>query len=288
VIYHSPVLRWIRFGDAGFKKEKGDKSACHALEKVKAALTARGILSTDSYSLANGSYLTLRRDHRHVDDILRAGAITASALSANLIPMMRCRQIEIEHCFKLVMSGLSEGEGVQSSLCRWLTRSFHDGATTESFVDARVDDFERDCLVFHMSDWTRVLAAGDRLVSEFRGDSPSIHRPQLLLALNNNGVWRPKSLSQTFQDDASSVNTALASLRAEMQELKRETRVSLNQANSRFQRSQSRFRRSTPLSTRSTLASPIMLLLSSSNPRSRGLVPSLYKCRWIWPSTGTQ
>ncbi|KAJ7243122.1 hypothetical protein B0H12DRAFT_838919 [Mycena haematopus] len=79
-----------------------------------------------------------------------------------------------------------------------------------------------------MSDWastTRVLAAGDKLVSEFRSDSPSIHRPQLLLAFNNNGVWRPKSLTQTFQDGAVSVNAGLASIRAELLELKRETRA---------------------------------------------------------------
>ncbi|KAJ7936649.1 hypothetical protein B0H13DRAFT_1853384 [Mycena leptocephala] len=86
------------------RRKKGDESACPALEKVKAALTARGIPSTDSYSLANGSYLTLA-DHRHVDDILSAGAVTVPALSANPIPVMRCRQIEIEHYFELVVSG---------------------------------------------------------------------------------------------------------------------------------------------------------------------------------------
>ncbi|KAJ7939240.1 hypothetical protein B0H13DRAFT_2532625 [Mycena leptocephala] len=112
------------------RRKKGDESACPALEKVKAALTARGIPSTDSYSLANGSYLTLA-DHRHVDDILSAGAVTVPALSANPIPVMRCRQIEIEHYFELVVSGLSEGEGVLSSLCRWLTRSFRDGTTKD-------------------------------------------------------------------------------------------------------------------------------------------------------------
>ncbi|KAJ7814367.1 hypothetical protein B0H13DRAFT_2464854 [Mycena leptocephala] len=47
--------------------------------------------------------------------------------------------------------------------------------------------------------------------------------PSASTGLNNNGVWRPKSLSQTFQDGASSVNNALASLRAEVHELKRET-----------------------------------------------------------------
>ncbi|KAF7336323.1 hypothetical protein MVEN_02180700 [Mycena venus] len=215
-------------GDTGFKKDKGDKSSCPALEKVKTALTARGILVTASCSLPTGSHIGLA-DHRHVDDILAAGAISAPALSPNPIPVMRCRQIEIEHCFELVVSGLSEGEGVQLSLCRWLTRNFRDAATKDSFlVDARVDSYERNCLVFYMSDWastTRVLVAGEKLVSEFRGDSPSIHRPQLLLAFNNNGVWRPKSLSQTFQDGASSVNNAIASLRAEVHELKRETRT---------------------------------------------------------------
>ncbi|KAJ7204064.1 hypothetical protein GGX14DRAFT_523281 [Mycena pura] len=218
----------IRLGDAGFRKEKGDKSSCPALEKVKTALVARGILITDSYSLSNGSYIGLA-DHHHVDDILAAGAISAPAVSPNPIPVTRCRQIEIKNCFELVVSGLSEGEGVQSSLCRWLTRNFRDAVTNESFfVDARVDEYERDCLVFFMSDWAstaRVLAAGERLVSQFKGNSPSIHRPQLLLAFNNNGVWRPKSLAQTFEDGASSVNNALASLRAEVHELKRETRA---------------------------------------------------------------
>ncbi|KAF7364248.1 hypothetical protein MSAN_01084600 [Mycena sanguinolenta] len=218
----------IRFGDAGFKKDKGDKSACPALDKVKVALTARGILSTDSYSLANGSYLTLA-DHHHVDDILSAGAVTVSSISPNPIPVMRCRQIEIQHCFELVVSGISEGEGVQSSICRWLARGFRDAVTNEScFVGARVADYERDCMVFYMADWastSRVLAAGDRIVCEFKTNSPSIHRPQLVLAFNNSGVWRPKSMAQTFQDGANTLNEALNSLRAEVHELKRETRA---------------------------------------------------------------
>ncbi|KAJ7893412.1 hypothetical protein B0H14DRAFT_2334881, partial [Mycena olivaceomarginata] len=218
----------IRFRDAGFKKDKGDKSACPALEKAKAALKARGILSTDSYSLANGSYLTLA-DHCHVDDILSAGVVTVPTLSANPIPVMRCRQIKIENCFELVVSGISEGEGVQSSICRWLARHFRDAVTNEScFVDARVADFERDCLVFHMADWastTRVLAAGDKIVSEFKPNSPSIHCPQLVLAFNNSGVWRPKSMAQTFQDGASTLDAALNSLRAEVHELKWESRA---------------------------------------------------------------
>ncbi|KAJ6615963.1 hypothetical protein B0H10DRAFT_2435209 [Mycena sp. CBHHK59/15] len=195
----------FRIGEAGFKKEKGDKSSCSALEKVKTALTARGILVTDSYSLPTGSYIGLA-NHRHVDDILAAGAITAPALSPNPIPVMRCRQIEIEHCFELVVSGLSEGEGVQSSLCRWLTRNFRDSVTNDSFfVDARVDSFERDCMVFYMADWastTRVLAAGEKLVSQFQCDSPSIHRPQLLLIIDMHssvsmwpGVWGRAGIS---------------------------------------------------------------------------------------------
>ncbi|KAF7372733.1 hypothetical protein MSAN_00478600 [Mycena sanguinolenta] len=208
------------------KKDKGDKSACPALDKVKVALTARRILSTDSYSLANGSYLTLA-DHHHVDDILSAGAVTVSSISANPIPVMHCRQIEIQHCFELVMSGISEGEGVQSSICRWLARGFRDAVTNEScFVGARVADYERDCMVFYMADWastSRVLAAGDRIVSEFKTNSPSIHCPQLVLAFNNSGVWQPKSMAQTFQDGANTLNEALNSLRAEVHELKQET-----------------------------------------------------------------
>ncbi|KAJ7808016.1 hypothetical protein B0H14DRAFT_2380929, partial [Mycena olivaceomarginata] len=216
----------VRFGDAGFKKERGDKSACSPLQKVKTALAARGILSTDSYSLPTGSYLTLA-DHRHVDDILSAAAVSVPSVSPNPIPVMRCRQIEIEHCFEIIVSVISEGEGIQSALCSWVKRNVLDTVSKETcFVDARVPESEPDCLVFYMTDWSatsRLLAIGDKMVDAYKSHAPSIHRPQLVLAYNNNGVWRPKMVTQTFRDGADSLNQALLSVRAEVTELRRET-----------------------------------------------------------------
>jgi hypothetical protein len=218
----------MRFGDAGFRKERGDKSTCSALEKVKSALAARGILSTDSYSLPTRSYLALA-NHRHVDDILSARAVTVPSVSPNPIPVMRCRQIEIEHCFEIVVSGISEGEGVQSALCRWVKCSVHDPISKETcYVDARIPESEPDCLVLYMTDWSatlRLLAAGDKIVDAFKAHAPSIHRPQLVLAFNNNGVWRPKTVTQTFRDGADTLNESLKAIRADLQDFKRETRA---------------------------------------------------------------
>ncbi|KAJ7823166.1 hypothetical protein B0H14DRAFT_2827132 [Mycena olivaceomarginata] len=189
----------VRVGDAGFKKERGDKSACSPLQKVKTAVAARGILSTDSYSLPTGSYLTLA-DHRHVDDILSAAAVSVPSVSPNPIPVMRCRQIEIEHCFEIVRNVL---DTVSKETC---------------FVDARVPESEPDCLVFYMMDWSatsRLLAIGDKMVDAYKSHAPSIHHRQLVLAYNNNGVWRPKTVTQTFRDGADSLNQALLSTHAQ-------------------------------------------------------------------------
>ncbi|KAJ7797465.1 hypothetical protein B0H14DRAFT_2277993, partial [Mycena olivaceomarginata] len=209
----------VRFGDAGFKKERGDKSACSPLEKVKTALTARGILPTDSYSLPTGFYLTLA-DHCHVDDILSAAAVSVPSVSSNPIPVMRCRQIEIKHCFEIVVSGISEGEGLQSALCSWAKRNVLDSVSKETcFVDARVPESEPDCLVFYMMDWSatlRLLAIGNKMVDTYKSHAPSIHRPQLVLVYNNNGVWRPKTVTQTFRDGTDSLNQALLSVHAEV------------------------------------------------------------------------
>ncbi|KAJ7670831.1 hypothetical protein DFH06DRAFT_981093, partial [Mycena polygramma] len=218
----------IRFGDTGFQKEKGDKSACAPLEKIKIALAGRGITYTDSYCLPSGAYLTLA-NHRHVDDILAAGAVTVSTVSANPITASRCRQIEVHHCFDVVISGLTEGEGVQSSLCKWIVRNIRDPVTDEKcFVSARVPPYERESIVVCMTDWSatsRLLSAGDEFVKRFSPNLPNIHRPQLVVALNNQGFWRPKSMTQTFRDGADSVNESLKALRGELQEHKRETRV---------------------------------------------------------------
>ncbi|KAJ7185758.1 hypothetical protein C8R46DRAFT_881675, partial [Mycena filopes] len=218
----------VRFSDPGFRKERGDKSACPALEKVKTALAARGIITTDSYSLTTGSYITLA-DHHHVDDMISAGAVTVASISPNPIPVMRGRQIDVKNCFELVVSGMSEGEGVQSSLCKWIRRHYRDPVSDEScFVDACVPELEPDCLVFYMTDWSatsRVLASGDLMVEAFKEHVPSMHRPQLLLAFNNNGMWRPKTVTQTFRDGADSLNEGLKAIRGELVEFKRETRA---------------------------------------------------------------
>ncbi|KAJ7670179.1 hypothetical protein DFH06DRAFT_1180173, partial [Mycena polygramma] len=197
----------IRFGDAGFQKEKGDKSTCTPLEKIKTALAARGVFYTDSYCLPSGAYLTLA-NHRHVDDILAAGAVTVPTVSANPITASRCHQIEVHNCFEVVISGLTEGEGVQSSLCRWIVHKIRDPVTDEKcFVSARVPPYERESIVICITNWpatSRLLSAGDEFVKRFRADLSNIHRRQLVVALNNQGFRRPKSITQTFRDGADS------------------------------------------------------------------------------------
>ncbi|KAJ7168162.1 hypothetical protein C8R43DRAFT_983266 [Mycena crocata] len=116
----------VRFPDAGFKKAKEDKTPCAALEKVKAALATQGSIITDSYSTpTSGSYITLA-DHTQVDSLIRDGFLSIPAVSPNPISVARCRQIEVLHAFEIVISGLAEGEGAQTSICRWISKAIRD------------------------------------------------------------------------------------------------------------------------------------------------------------------
>ncbi|KAJ7107923.1 hypothetical protein C8R44DRAFT_940921 [Mycena epipterygia] len=108
----------VRFPDAGFKKAKEDKTLSAALEKVKTSLTSQGSIITDPYSTpTSGSYITLA-NHAHVDTLIEDGYITIPSLSPSPISVTRCRQIEVLHAFEVVISGIVEGEGAQTIICR--------------------------------------------------------------------------------------------------------------------------------------------------------------------------
>ncbi|KAJ7291664.1 hypothetical protein C8J57DRAFT_1588146 [Mycena rebaudengoi] len=218
----------VRFTEAGFKKAKGDTSPCTALEKVKASLVARGMIITDSFSTAYGSFVSLA-NHTHVDELLKSGYTTIPSISPNPIPVVRSRQIEIEHAFEVVITGISEGEGAQSSVCCWIANEMRDPVSNETcFVDARVPDYEGDCLVVWMCDWiatARLLALGDSFDLKFKNKIPNVHHPQILLAFNNDGVYRTRPIAETFQAGAASMTEGLNAIRAELAEFKRETRA---------------------------------------------------------------
>ncbi|KAJ7936402.1 hypothetical protein B0H13DRAFT_2303796 [Mycena leptocephala] len=212
----------VRFTEPGFKKAKGDTSPCTALEKVKTSLVARGMVITDSFSTAYGSFISLA-NHAHVDELLNSGYITVPSISSNPIPVVRSRQIKIEHAFEVVITGISEGEGAQSSVCRWIANRVHDPVHVSDqtcFVDARIPDYEGDCFVVWTCDWSataRLLALGDSFDKEFKHKTPNIHRAQMLLAFNNDGVYRPRPIAETSMTDG------LNAIRAEQGEFKHET-----------------------------------------------------------------
>jgi hypothetical protein len=75
-------------------------------------------------------------------------------------------------------------------------------------------------------DWnatSRLLASGDAFDAFFKPKIPSIDRPQLLLAYNNEGLYRPKTVTETFKAGADSMNESLKSLQAEIAEIRPET-----------------------------------------------------------------
>ncbi|KAJ7503894.1 hypothetical protein B0H11DRAFT_2352779 [Mycena galericulata] len=212
----------VRFPDAGFKKAKGDNTPCASLEKVKAALTAQGCIITDSYSTPTGSFIALATPSHD-------GHVTFPSISPNPIAVLRCRQIEVEHAFEIVISGISEGEGAQASICRWISKMIRDPIEkTSCLIDARSPDNEPDCLVVWMTDWdatSRLLAVGDDFDDQFKPKISSIHRPQLLVSYNNEGLYRPRTITQTFQTGADSMNEELKAFCAELSELRRESRA---------------------------------------------------------------
>ncbi|KAJ7035237.1 hypothetical protein C8F04DRAFT_1233697 [Mycena alexandri] len=114
--------------------------------------------------------------------MLSAGAILIPNVSPNPILVMRCRQIEIEHCLELVVSGMSEGEGVQGALCKWIKRNIRNPISKETcFAGAHIPESEPDCLIVWMTGGaatSRLLTAGDKIAETFKSHAPSVHRPQ--------------------------------------------------------------------------------------------------------------
>ncbi|KAJ7217115.1 hypothetical protein GGX14DRAFT_561633 [Mycena pura] len=151
-----------------------DKTPCPTLEKVKAALTAKGMFIAESYSTAtSGSCISLA-NHVHVDSLISEGSITFPAISPNPISVMRCRQIECLHAFEITTR-----DPVDNSSC---------------LVDVRVPENETDCLV-------------------------------LLFAYNNEGLYRPIAVTETFKAGAESMNEGMKALQAEIAEIRRESRA---------------------------------------------------------------
>ncbi|KAJ7705939.1 hypothetical protein B0H14DRAFT_731227 [Mycena olivaceomarginata] len=74
-----------------------------------------------------------------------------------------------------------------------------------------------------LSATSRLLAIGDKMVDAYKSHAPSIHRPQLVLAYNNNGVCAPRWLPKP-SETALIPSTRLSCLCApEVTELRRET-----------------------------------------------------------------
>ncbi|KAJ7687242.1 hypothetical protein B0H17DRAFT_1203711 [Mycena rosella] len=219
----------VRFPDAGFKKAKDNKTPCALLEKVKAVLTAQGCIITDLYTTPTSvSYIVLASPS-HVDNLINNGHVTFPAISPNPITVQRCHQIEVKHAFEIVISGIFEGEGVQTSVCRWISKTVRDPVEkTSCLTDARIPEHEPDCLVVWMTDWdasSHLLATGDAFDAHFKSKIPSIHRPQLLMAFNNEGLYRPRTVTETFKAGADSMSEELKAIRAEMAEIRRESRA---------------------------------------------------------------
>jgi len=214
---------WIRFPEIRDDQENMITKITAHFEKLKTPVCSSFAMKTG----AGGVILSLAC-HKHVESVMKLGRVDIPGVPHPLTPQCG-RQIEIENAFELVIMGLTdEIDGVETILERWLTETFVvDGESTLAGIRSSPDASE--ALVFHMTTWqaaTRVLSSttAELFNQMFGRKYPTLVTPQSVYAVNHKGLWRNKTIRETFTKGSESMNESLKSLQQQITALKSETR----------------------------------------------------------------
>ena len=214
---------WIRFPEVRDDQENVITKITAHLEKFKSPVCSSFAMKTG----ASGVILSLAC-HKHVEDIMKLGRVEIPGMPHPLTPQ-RGHQIEIKNAFKLAIMGLTDNiDGVEAILERWLAETFIvDGESTLAGVRSSPDASE--ALIFHMTTWeaaTRVLSSttAELFTQTFGCKYPSLVTPQSVYAINHKGLWRNKTIHETFVKGSESMTENFKALQQQINMLKTETR----------------------------------------------------------------
>ncbi|KIK04137.1 hypothetical protein K443DRAFT_130973 [Laccaria amethystina LaAM-08-1] len=207
---------WVRFPEVCEDQES-------MIMKFKSPVCSSFAMKTG----AGGIILTLVC-HKHVEGIMKLGRVNIPGVLHPLTPQ-HGRQIEIENTFELAIMGLTdEIDSVEAILERWLTETFVvDGELTFAGIWSSPDASE--ALIFHMTMWeaaTKVLSSttAELFNQTFGRKYPTLVAPQSVYAINHKGLWRNKTICETFAKGSESMTENFKTLQQQINMLKAETK----------------------------------------------------------------
>jgi Reverse transcriptase (RNA-dependent DNA polymerase) len=197
-----------------------------AADKIRAHLESKGIRTTGGYISFNGLVDISLADSHSVDKILDSNYYLIPSLSKDGIPVSPPKYFTVNHPFELCIGGINEYEGLHEIIDKWLLHTYvylHDDGTKSSrLLETRVSN-DREHLTFAMDSWesTLLVLKDIELFRAFFALSPLITDPKLLFELNSTGFAR-KNMVTTINSGAGSVNTAIADMKRELSDFRKE------------------------------------------------------------------
>jgi len=197
------------------------KITAHLEKKFKSPVCSSFAMKTG----AGGIILSLAC-HKHVDGIMKLGRVDIPGVQHPLTPQ-HGRQIEIENAFELAIMGLTDDiDGIETILECWLADTFMvNGESTLAGVRSSPDASE--ALIFHMTTWeaaTKVLSSmtAELFHHTFGHKYPSLVAPQSVYTINHKGLWRNKTIRETFNKGSESMTENFKLLQQQINTLKME------------------------------------------------------------------
>ena len=163
-------------------------------------------------------------DSRSVDAILGANFYLIPSLSKEGIQVSAPKYIPINNPFELSIGGLGNYEGLHEIIEKWLYYKYvhDDDSQTSCVFNTRISK-DREHFIFTMDSWQSTLI----VLKDFEDFhayftlSPDLIAPKLLFETNSSGYIR-KSTASTIDARATSVNGAIADLKRDLAEFRKD------------------------------------------------------------------
>jgi Reverse transcriptase (RNA-dependent DNA polymerase) len=210
----------VRFRVADSK----EKIPAGAPEKIRVHLESQGHRTIGGYVSFHGLVDITLADTRSVDHILAAYSYLVPTLSKLPIPVSPPKFIPINNPFELSIGGLSNYEGLEDTIEKWLTYSYplDKAARTSRLFQFHVSD-DREHFIFTMDSWLStliVLKDADAFRTYF-AHSPDLIPPKLLFESNSSGFTR-RSTASTIDAGATVVNDSITELKRDLADFRKE------------------------------------------------------------------
>ena len=210
----------IRFRVADSK----EKVQTNAPDKIRAHLESKGHKTTGGYISFNGLVDISLADTKSVDSILSSSYYIIPTISKDGLHVSSPKYIAVHHPFELCIGGLNDYDGLHEIIKKWLYHKYtHDnGFNSPRVYNTRVTE-DREYFLFTMDSWEStlmVLKDTDAFHTYF-SRSPLLTEPKLLFELNSTGFAR-KSITSTIDAGAGMVNDAIAGIRRDLTDFRKE------------------------------------------------------------------